>query len=387
MKKLPDHRDRDAIRKTLAHDLHLAAVPTSIWLDLQDDVADYQRFQDREVWDALVEAAGDELRAPTKPKERTKDQIEVLRAKVVSLHYARLASRRPEVMTLWQETFGNDMPTERQVDELLEQIGPRYFSVQWFAEKHIPIIGHRSHVFDPTHGRNPKTLTARSVVRFRWPQQRTEVPHALALRHQASTEHCKLVLSSHVMNVLRDSVFGRVHSVASLLATQYPWDQEHAVEFLLHRKIPFASPLVATPKVHTSHDHWRVVVTIQVEPWMSPDTLQKVYRELQRQFYGKQTGPEDAQQLRLFHFVQEYSVRTHGRPWEAVAEEGLDFPWPDVARQWNKEYGDRRSSRRKNRTWRYSTPYRMRRAFMAALDRLMRAPREPYLHTIAEERQ
>jgi hypothetical protein len=120
--------------------------------------------------------------------------------------------------------------------------------------------------------------------------------------------------ATHRTLVRSASLLGRLYSAVQKLLRDYPWFEEHAVWFMLTGEAPYVAPMTVRAKGHGGHNtpgpylppgFSYGLVRLTVEPWVSADTVQRVYRDIQRRLLGGDNRPVGEKNRRLFLFVIE----------------------------------------------------------------------------------
>lgn len=120
------------------------------------------------------------------------------------------------------------------------------------------------------------------------------------------------------------------------VARNFHWNQVQAKVFIMTGRVPLISAVsVGHQRMWAKHfTHFRV--TIEVEPWVSPQTVLRVYRDSQRELLGRQSRQLSERNLTLFHFITDrIPVNAKKTAWRAMMTE-----WNRAHPDW--EYGDAR---------------------------------------------
>lgn len=120
---------------------------------------------------------------------------------------------------------------------------------------------------------------------------------------------------------------GQLAELTKELERVYFWKGINASWFVLTGYVP----VVNTFKLRISHT-WRphgpkvATVTLTVEPWLSAEKVQQIYRDVQRRLLGgKDNGRVGERSLKLLQFVAEH-------------RESANVSWQELRRLWNATY-------------------------------------------------
>ncbi len=145
------------------------------------------------------------------------------------------------------------------------------------------------------------------------------------------------------------SFFERLHFVATELMGQCPWSEEQAMIFALTDEPPLVMPRFEIEQVTGKHFS-RTVVTLKVEPWMSPREVRDGYIAIRNHYCGRQRQPDRRSQT-LFGFVVE---RMQGG--------GILPGWRALTDEWNRLHG---SIKRYDHAWRFHRDWDRAKALIA----------------------
>lgn len=136
----------------------------------------------------------------------------------------------------------------------------------------------------------------------------------------------------HEVKALPGSLLDKLLGLSNALAGVYGWNQEDALWFVLTGKTPPVSPLELSASLLTGYDRSPPVwtITLEVAPWVNPDTVKDVYQEILRQIKQGDVSKgniKEERKLAVFRFVTE-QTKVHGKLPE----------WPVLFEQWNEKY-------------------------------------------------
>jgi hypothetical protein len=145
--------------------------------------------------------------------------------------------------------------------------------------------------------------------------------------------------------VFNGSLLGELHELGGQLAERFSWQRAQAAWFVLTGEPPALPPIRIWYGVEEGEDFKRGVVTLEVATWVSAETVDAVYRDIQRRMLGNINNRQlDTKTLKLVRFVamQTKSIeltRAERREWgEKLVE------------TWNKENLHYAYSKRKQPT-------------------------------------
>jgi hypothetical protein len=156
---------------------------------------------------------------------------------------------------------------------------------------------------------------------------------------------------THRTLVRPTSVLGSLYSTVQNLLKNYPWFEESAAWFLLTGDAPYVAPMTMRGKYrgpltfgpYPSTGFSYGLVTLTMEPWVSADTVQRVYRDIQRQWLGGDNRPVGEKNRRLFSFVTE---RVGSVSLQAEEKRRLG---KELVTEWDRQY----SQDKERRGWPY----------------------------------
>jgi hypothetical protein len=270
-------------------------------------------------------------------KETVPSQLssyEVERSEVFSEYVARLAANTAEVKRFRDRILDERPLTPAQARALLRSPLAAHNARRWFDARQIPLVGHSYQ----TKERGKDEEGSYSLVETFGPSKDR---HTLKDRRPLETgawiepDHKRRAREfddakreiggykvlpfpgengeTHRTLVRPASVLGRLYGTVQNLLKRYPWFEESAAWFVLTGETPYVAPMTVRGKYrgpltfgpYPSTGFGYGLVTLTVEPWVSADTVQRVYRDIQRRWLGGDNRPVGEKSRRLFSFVTE----------------------------------------------------------------------------------
>jgi hypothetical protein len=119
------------------------------------------------------------------------------------------------------------------------------------------------------------------------------------------------------------SLLDELRQLGVELEERYHWPKGAGPWFVLTGDIPPVNPFTTGGKL-THADHTYCTITLQIEPWVSADTVLKAYRAIQRDFLGRDNRPLSQRTLAQLRFVMARST-----------DDGQLPPWRTLVDEWN----------------------------------------------------
>jgi hypothetical protein len=131
------------------------------------------------------------------------------------------------------------------------------------------------------------------------------------------------------------SVLGELRGLCKELTKVHPWDIDQATWFVLTEVTPFVRPIRAK-KQETWLMDGRAYTTISltVQPWVPPEDVETVYRQLQKQVIGGAHGRVSDKNLNLLRFVTERADGSGNLPKGEVLVKDWDKKWKHQRPEW-----------------------------------------------------
>jgi|SRR5215217_301956 len=143
--------------------------------------------------------------------------------------------------------------------------------------------------------------------------------------------------------------------LCSYLSARYPWSEDEAKRFVLTGKSPEVAPLFARTRLRGDEEinlFSYGTITLTVEPWISAESVERFYREMQSQMFGRKPREGKPRNLAVFRFVVD---RSESVEWELAGtrdESGslvtswghpkrklMNKPsWSKLLKAWNERY-------------------------------------------------
>jgi hypothetical protein len=271
-------------------------------------------------------------------------QYERLRAEVLSDYLAKMVAIDPEVVRFRQRVLGGELLSPKQARTFLSSPATRFLSQAAWRAHEIPAI-HTSTLLDENYGRTEDGP-------FHWVQVRTDPPgeiHAVFVPHPESYDNLTYLAEDGRPKQIAfwpGSVLGDLRKISKELTKCHPWDIDAATWFALTGEYPVVRPIEA--KVNSS---WTVgtrahtTISLTVQPWVPPETVEGAYRQLQKKVIGGECGRISDKNLRLLQFVTKRADANGNLPKGDVLVQEWDRKWKRKHSEWC--YGDD-----KRRFWR-----------------------------------
>jgi hypothetical protein len=354
---MPRPQTETELRRCLARELGVEEVPPMLWQALEDESLVEPALTSEEDLDLLVDRArrardvGLEFLAMRRGIRRpTVDRKlrglfaphEVERARYLSMHIARAAASERVVRRFWSQVLGGRLLDPDKAEAFLRQPAPYLLSRAEFEARGIPLLDHIAQVARSRTDREggwvetlDLELTGAGVsASYHFTVERTvfdrrwlELPNHLMV----AIDQCP---------VLDGSVFSELRSVCDWLEKITPWRPYEPLWFVLTGISPWVLPVREGIKRSRSATYHRTEVTLEVEPWVSAETVGRFYREIQQEILGRENRAIQPKSLALFNFVTER--REPGQP---------PMTWFSLMQEWNRthpdwQYGDARHFQR-----------------------------------------
>ena len=277
--------------------------------------------------------AGQGRRTATEVEPNGTDAHEEERSRAFSEHLALIAGVDEGVLLFRHGVLGGKMLGAEQAHQLASSPAAARYPLGWFEEEKVPVVGHsctveeerwdlddyglhvtKTFTVDPP-GVKGKTKEYKDVS-GRPKAQRgcsgSDVgdgerpygewkPHALKFPYREFDGlHSSIPVSAgSVLDELRELSEGLSEELC------YPWKPEEAAWFVLTDEAPTLEPLnvrfvdVGNPLLRHG------TITLSVEPWVSAETVNRAYLDVQKQVLGHQNRPLSPRNVAVFGFVTE----------------------------------------------------------------------------------
>jgi hypothetical protein len=256
-------------------------------------------------------------------------------ALVRSRCYARLASRRVEVINLRREVFGGRLLSPEEADNWLAQDAIRYFSKSWFDTQGVPLLDHISDLIDPRTGQRTRwtdDAVDHCIFQIRWTGGATEIP--LREVYDSEPRMREKVRIGHGFRYAQvNSVISQIKSVGNRLAEHYGWQEGDAFVFLVTGQPPATPAVWFKPVARYTDDHSHIHIELHIEPWVSLGSAREIYEHLQKRMRLKQSYSRGERSFPVFEFIEELRDRWIDESGQAASM--LDFDWKRATNEWN----------------------------------------------------
>lgn len=264
------------------------------------------------------------------------------RAEVVSNEFARLARLfgehswdaggekqfLPSALSRFRERFLKGRPlSDKEAIALLSSPAAALLSADEFEAGGIPAEAHTARVIRHTRQYlrgNPGIYEEDIVIAVTLKSRKR--PKRFKLKRQWEYPLPTLVVPDgngyRELDVRPLSLFAYLRGTARVLAEHYGWHEGEAVWFVLTDAAPDVPCLKFDRDFVTHNDHLHRRLHLSIFPWVSADTVKRLYLKIQRVAFGHgQNRPTSIRSLKLFDFVSQRRTRTTPVPWRAVMKE------------------------------------------------------------------
>jgi hypothetical protein len=337
--------------------------PDRPWRELRqaygdDDLLRVLRSEDDDEWKHLTGFAGAiyrawadgrprrEARHDEQTGERTPSHIgdyERMRSRIFSEYLAKHASAEFMLRRFRATILDDQLLSPQQAWGLLTSPLAAHWPASVFDALGVPLIDHTYRVkegmedekgsFSIVEVSTPDSDGNRSIRpledRRNLPQGRWEVPSSPDDARSHGKPRRELNKSwkilpfpgedgrTHRVLVLSGAVLGELHEQAGRLIQHYPWEESDAVWFILTGEAPWVSPVTWQARWfggESTIDSFRQegetfsygFITLKIEPWVSPESVQQVYREAQQNLIAEHRVRRlEDKSLKLLQFVTE----------------------------------------------------------------------------------
>jgi len=291
---------------------------------------------------------------------RLLNEAEERRARAFSNYVAEMAGGDRGIEEFRTRVLGGRLLSRPGAVELLGSEAPRYMSLSDFGHELVPLVGHgmkaeSKYKTEPAPFSEKKGPKARPLWRhevdlaIQWDSGSKRIlrirdyPEGGPGKDDETSIYLTADGEGWVPQVAwQGSVFYELARLSDRLASSFPWLQEQATMFILTGEAPFVSPLLVDPP------HWRlgsyayVRLTVHVEPWVSVESVARLFRHLQMGALPKRSRAIGEKHLSLLEFVTKHS------------QSGDDVPSFEILLQlWNKSHP----------RWKYSSAWRFARDY------------------------
>jgi hypothetical protein len=260
-------------------------------------------------------------------------QYERLRADVLSEYLAKMAAINPEVVRFRSDVLTGELLTPEQALAFLSSPATRYLKLEVWQTYGIP-ARHTPTLLDEVRGRTEDGP-------FHWVRLRTDPPgeeHAVFIPNSQSYDSLTYLVGDGRPKRVRfwpGSVLGELRKLCKELTKAHPWDIDQATWFVLTGETLFVRPIRAR-KQETWLIDGRAYTTISltVQPWVPPEQVETVYRQLQKQVIGGAHGRVSDKNLNLLRFVAERADGSGNLPKGEILVKDWDKKWKHQRPEW-----------------------------------------------------
>ena len=283
------------------------------------------------------------LRPRKKVTERDRSVVELTpsdlaRAKAFTLYVGELARSNRDLQHFRKEVLGGHIASRDEAIRFLKSHVLSYQPALYFRMHSIPVFGHECHL-EPTSEmfENDSTpQTRRLTISWDGHERVEDVNRRLfSPDDQSPIEKLKVEIpkgGSHDITVWKRSVHDRLRELSEKLSRATPWRPGRAAWFVLTDQVPDIHPLWVTERSQVASDVGGSFVykrlTIQVEPWVSANTVLEVYRAAQQASLPGRNRKLLPKNLELLSFAMERRIGESPSPWRTIMSD------------WNAEHPD-----------------------------------------------
>ena len=244
-----------------------------------------------------------------------------------------MAALEPEVAQFRSELLAGELLAPAQARTFLSSPATRYLGYETWRAYGIP-AKHTAVLLGENYGRTEDGP-------FHWVNVRTDPPgetHAVFIPNPQSYSNLTYLAENgrpKRVTFWPGSVLGGLYKLCKELTKSHPWDIDEATWFVLTGEHPTVQPIKA--KINSS---WTVgtraytTISLTVQPWVPPETVEVVYRQLQKQVIGGTYGRISDKNLHLLRFVTERADGSGNLPKGKVLVKDWDTEWKPHRPEW-----------------------------------------------------
>jgi len=233
---------------------------------------------------------------------------ETLRAEVFEECLAQIAASDPNVIEFRKAVLGgrSRLLKPEEALKLIRSPAAQALSLALFEELKIPVLGHEAELRGQKFNVPEDPWKRHLAMIFTDPPGETIPAWSLPDSNQ------RMVMLDFVNEnsradrcwVINGSLLGDLHELGGQLAERYSWQRAQAARFVLTGEPPAVPPISLRYRVEEDEDFIRGVVTLTVATWASAQTVDKVYRDIQKRMLGGPNNRQlDTKTLELLRFV------------------------------------------------------------------------------------
>jgi len=327
----------EELRRWLAQRLRLPEIPDLLWNHLvEEEYVREARQLPAEGREQLVRIAKQRLELAralagrrTPPGRAVSTEMgpvlstyEVARPAAVGALVAAQAAATPRVRDFrWEILGGRDLSPE-EARRLVASPAAQALVPGTFARHGIPLVGHEARVVGVRHSDPGASRWSREVtVAVEWEGGSCEETRPWS----GSGPRPYLALAAfderwreERVPVFRGSLLDEVRELAGWLAREHGWLEPQATWFVLTGSVVPRLPLRVAINGRAGYGHTSCRVTLDVEPWVSADTVLRAYRDVQRRVLPGDNRPVGERSLALARFVAEQERDGERRTWRVL---------------------------------------------------------------------
>jgi hypothetical protein len=259
---------------------------------------------------------------------------ERLRAVVLSEYLAKMAAINPEVVQFRSDVLAGALLTPEQARDFLSSPATRCLKREvWQAYGISP--RHTATLVDENRGRTEDGP-------FDWVRLRIDPPgeeHTVSIPNPQSYDSLYLAEDGRNKRITfwPGSVLGELRGeLCKELTKVHPWDIDQTTRFVLTGETPFVHPIRARMQEETWLTDGRAYTTISltVQPWVPPEHVETVYRQVQKQVIGGAHGRVSDKNLNLLRFVIDRADGSGNTPKGEVLVKDWDKKWKHQRPEW-----------------------------------------------------
>jgi len=261
---------------------------------------------------------------------------ERLRAEVLSEYLAKMAAIDPKVAGFKNEVLNGEVHTPKEARAFLSSPATRFLTRNMWQKYRIP-AKHSAMLLKENQG-----LTEDGP--FHFVEVRTDPPgmtYPVFYDISAPRSYGHLTFASDDGTPRKvwfwpHSVLGNLRKVCKELVKAHPWGVDEAAWFVLTEEIAFVHPIrgkINSSTVLGTSAHY-TTISLTVQPWVLPETVESVYRQVQKRATGGNSGRIGEKNLHLLRFVAERADAAGMLPKGRTLVKEWDKRWREERPQW-----------------------------------------------------
>jgi hypothetical protein len=259
-------------------------------------------------------------------------QYERLRAEGLSEYLAKLAAINPEVVQFRSDVLTGELLTPEQARAFPSSPATRYLKRGVWQAYGIP-ARHTATLLDDGDGSTEDGPFHRMRVRIDPPGEE----HSVFMPNPQNYDILYLAEDGRLTRITfwPGSLLGDLRNLCKVMTKSHPWDFDQATWFVLTGETPFVRPIRAR-KQETWQMDGRAYTTISltIQPWVPPEDVETVYRQLQKQVIGCAHGRVSDKNLNLLRFVTERADGSGNLPKGEILVKDWDKKWQHQRPEW-----------------------------------------------------